>query len=244
MIALNTAVAEALTDFKERVDALIAKGESKVSAILDVLREDIKTCKPIHFDGNGYSEEWKNEAARRGLDCETSCPLIFDRYLDDESVRMFESMHVMGRHELEARNEIKWETYQKKIQVEARVLGDLCMNHIIPVATKYQSVLVDNVHKIQVTFPAERAKELCAYNIDLIEKINKHTSFIAENVEAMVEKRKVVNKIENIREKAIAYHDEIAPYMDSIRYHIDKLELIVEDGMWTLPKYRELLFIR
>ncbi len=244
MIALNTAVAEALTDFKTRVDALMEKGESKVSAILDVLREDIRTCKPIRFDGNGYSDEWKAEAARRGLDCETSCPLIFDRYLDEESVRMFEGMNVMCRHELEARNEIKWETYQKKIQVEARVLGDLCMNHIIPVATKYQSELVDNVHKIQVTFPAERAKELCAYNIDLIEKINKHTSFIAENVEAMVEKRKVVNKIEDIREKAVAYHDEIAPYMDSIRYHIDKLELIVEDGMWTLPKYRELLFIR
>ena len=244
MIALNTAVAEALTDFKTRVDALMEKGESMVSAILDVLREDIRTCKPIRFDGNGYSDEWKAEAARRGLDCETSCPLIFDRYLDEESVRMFEGMNVMCRHELEARNEIKWETYQKKIQVEARVLGDLCMNHIIPVATKYQSELVDNVHKIQVTFPAERAKELCAYNIDLIEKINKHTSFIAENVEAMVEKRKVVNKIEDIREKAVAYHDEIAPYMDSIRYHIDKLELIIEDGMWTLPKYRELLFIR
>ena len=244
MIALNTAVAEALTSFKERVDALIAKGESKVSAILDVVREDIKTCKPIHFDGNGYSDEWKEEAKKRGLDCETSCPVIFDRYLDDSSVKMFESMHVMTRHELEARNEIKWETYQKKIQIEARVLGDLCMNHIIPVATKYQSELVDNVHKIQETFPADKAKELTAYNIDLIEKINKHTDFIAENVEAMVEKRKVVNKISDIRELAVAYHDEIAPYFDKIRYHIDKLELIVEDEMWTLPKYRELLFIR
>lgn len=244
MIALNTAVAEALADFKERVDALIAKGESKVSAILDVVREDIKTCKPIHFDGNGYSDEWKEEAKKRGLDCETSCPVIFDRYLDDSSVKMFESMHVMTRHELEARNEIKWETYQKKIQIEARVLGDLCMNHIIPVATKYQSELVDNVHKIQETFPADKAKELTAYNIDLIEKINKHTDFIAENVEAMVEKRKVVNKISDIRELAVAYHDEIAPYFDKIRYHIDKLELIVEDEMWTLPKYRELLFIR
>ena len=245
MIALNTAVAEALTDFHERVEALIAKGESKVSAILDVLREDIKTCRPIHFDGNGYSDEWKAEAARRGLDCETSCPLVFDRYLDDSSIRMFERMHVMNRHELEARNEIKWETYQKKIQIEARVLGDLCMNHIIPVATKYQSELVDNVHKIQLAFsdPA-KVKELTAYNIDLIEKINKHTSFIAENVEAMVEKRKVVNRIENIRDLAIAYHDDVAPYFDAIRYHIDKLELIVEDEMWTLPKYRELLFIR
>ena len=245
LIALNTAVAEALTDFHARVEALIAKGESKVSAILDVLREDIKTCKPIHFDGNGYSDEWKAEAARRGLDCETSCPLIFDRYLDDSSVKMFETMNVMNRHELEARNEIKWETYQKKIQIEARVLGDLCMNHIIPVATKYQSELVDNVRKIQLAFSdPEKVKSLTAYNIDLIEKINKHTNFIAENVEAMVEKRKEVNKIIDIRELAVAYHDEVAPYFDAIRYHIDKLELIVEDDMWPLPKYRELLFVR
>ncbi len=245
MIVLNTAVAEALTNFKTRVDALMEKGEDKANAILDVLREDIRACKPIHFDGNGYSDEWKEEAARRGLDCETSCPVIFDRYLDKASVEMFESMKVLNRHELEARNEIKWETYQKKIQIEARVLGDLCMNHVIPVATKYQSELVDNVHKIQTVFsdPA-KVKELTAYNITLIEKINKHTSFIAENVEAMVQKRKVVNKIENVRELAVAYHDEIAPYFDAIRYHIDKLELIVEDEMWTLPKYRELLFIR
>lgn len=223
----------------------IANGEKKIAAILNVLREDIKTCRPIHFDGNGYSDEWKEEAARRGLDCETSCPIVFDRYLDEASIKMFESMHVMDRHELEARNEIKWETYQKKIQIEARVLGDICMNHIIPVATKYQSELVDNVHKIQLAFsdPA-KVKELTAYNIDLIEKINKHVSFVAENVEAMVEKRKVVNKIEDMRSLAVAYHDEIAPYFDAIRYHIDKLELIVEDEMWTLPKYRELLFIR
>ena len=245
MIALNTAVAEALTDFSTRVDALMEKGEGKVNAILDVLREDTRQCKPIHFDGNGYSDEWKQEAERRGLDCETSCPIVFDRYLDDSSVRMFESMNVMRRHELKARNEIKWETYYKKIQIESRVLGDLCMNHIIPVATKYQSELVDNVHKIQLAFSApDKVKELTAYNIDLIEKINKHTSFIAENVEEMVEKRKAVNKTENIRELAIAYHDEVAPYLDAIRYHIDKLELIVEDEMWTLPKYRELLFIR
>ena len=158
---------------------------------------------------------------------------------------MFERMNVMTKPELEARNEIKWETYQKKIQIEARVLGDICMNHIIPVATKYQSELIDNVHKIQETFadPA-KVKGLTAYNVDLIEKINKHVSFVAENVEAMVEKRKVVNKIEDVRTLAVAYHDEIAPYFDAIRYHIDKLELIVEDEMWTLPKYRELLFIR
>ena len=245
LIALNTAVAEALTDFKERVDELLAKGENKVSAILTVLREDIKTCAPIHFDGNGYSDEWKEEAKRRGLDCETSSPLVFDRYLDDATVKMFEDMHVMQRHELEARNEIKWETYFKKVQIESRVLGDLCMNHVIPVATKYQSELADNVHKIKMAFddPA-RVKALTTYNIDLIEKINKHTSFIAENVEAMVEKRKEVNQIESIREKAIAYHDFVNPFLDEIRHHIDSLELIVEDEIWPLPKYRELLFIR
>ena len=244
MLLLNTAVAEALTDFKTRVDALIAKGESKIGAILDVLREDIRECAPIRFGGNGYSDEWKEEAKKRGLDCETSCPVIFDRYLDEASIKMFESQNVMKKPELEARNEIKWETYYKKIQIEARVLGDLCMNHIIPVATKYQSALVDNVYKLQQTFPADQAKGLCAYNVDLIEKINGHVDFIARNVEAMVEARKAANKIESEREKAIAYHDTIEPYFDQIRYHIDKLELIVEDETWPLPKYRELLFIR
>lgn len=244
LIVLNTAVAEALTLFKQRVDALIEKGDSTVSAILDVLREDIKECKAIRFSGNGYSEEWKKEAKERGLDCETSCPLIFDRYLDDATVQMFESMNVMNLHELKARNEIKWETYYKKLQIEARVLGDLCLNHIIPVATKYQSALVDNVYKIQQTFPTDRAKELCAYNVDLIEKINKHLNFIAENVDLMVEERKKANKIESEREKAIIYHDKIEPFFDNIRYHIDKLELTVEDETWPLPKYRELLFIR
>lgn len=244
LIVLNTAVAEALTDFKTRVDALIEKGESKISAILDVLREDIKICKPIHFDGNGYSEEWKAEAARRGLDCETSCPLVFDRYLDPTSIDMFTKMKVMTEAELKARNEIKWETYQKKVQIEARVLGDLSMNHIIPVATKYQSELVDNVSKILSAYPKEKAEELSAYNRTLIEKINKHTNFIVDHVEDMVETRKIINKIEDIREKAIQYHDKIVPAMEKIRYHIDKLELIVEDEMWTLPKYREMLFVR
>lgn len=245
MIALNTAVAEALTEFKERVDQLIQKGEEKTSAILEILREDIRRCKPILFDGNGYSDEWKVEAQRRGLDCETSCPIIFDRYLDDTTVQMFERMKVMQRHELEARNEIKWETYFKKIQIESRVLGDLCLNHIIPVATKYQSELADNVHKLQLIFTdKEKLKELTTYNINLIEKINSHTSFIAENVDAMTETRRVANRIEEIREKAISYHDKVEPYLNAIRQHIDELELIVEDELWPLPKYRELLFVR
>ncbi len=244
MLTLNTAVAEALTTFKQRVDALIDKGEAKESAILKVVREDIKYIKPIHFDGNGYSDEWKEEAARRGLDCETSCPLIYDNYLKPENVRMFESMKVMTKFELEARNEIKWETYTKKIQIEARIFGDLCLNHIIPVVTRYQSMLIDNVHKVMDIFDAEKAKRVSANNLYLIEKISEHESFIVENVEKLIEARKVANRIDTEREKAIAYHDTVAPIMEAIRYHIDKLELIVDDEMWSLPKYRELLFIR
>ena len=244
MIALNTAVAEQLIIFKSEVDALIEKGEPNVSAIVQVLRKYIKECKPIRFDGNGYSEEWKEEAARRGLDCETSCPVIFDNYLKPESIRMFESTGVMTRKELEARNEVKWETYTKKIQIEARVLGDLVMNHIVPVATEYQSKLIDNVYKMKGLFSEEEAAGLSAENIALIKKIAEHTSYIKEHVDAMVAARKVANKIADEREKAIAYHDTIAPMLEQIRYHIDKLELIVDDQMWTLPKYRELLFIR
>jgi glutamine synthetase len=211
---------------------------------LKVLREDIKTCKPIRFEGNGYSEEWKREAKARGLDCETSCPVIIDRYLDQSSIDMFESMHVMKEYELRARNEIKWETFTKKIQIEARVFGDLAMNHIIPVATRYQSVLIDNVKKVSQVFDKEEADKLNADNISLIRRISRHTSYITETVQKMIDARKVANKVENTRQKAILYHDTVAPYLESIRYHIDKLELIVEDEMWTLPKYRELLFIR
>ena len=164
MIALNTAVAEQLIEFKKDVDELMEKGEPKVSAIIQVIRKYIKLCKPIRFDGNGYSDEWKEEAARRGLDCETSCPLIFDRYLTPESIKMFESTGVMTQKELEARNEVKWETYTKKIQIEARVLGDLVMNHIVPIATEYQTKLLDNVYKMKGLFPAEEAEHLSSVN--------------------------------------------------------------------------------
>ena len=244
MIALNTAVAEALSNFKRRVDALIGKGQDQTTAIIDVLREDIKTCKPIRFDGNGYSTEWVEEAKRRGLDCETSCPLIFDNYLTEDSVKMFETMSVMNRKELEARNEVKWDTYTKRIQIEARVMGDITMNHIVPVATHYQSQLAKNVQNMRQIFPAEKADKLCARNMKLIEEIAERTQAIETGVEELINARKVANKIENEREKAIAYHDTVEPKMGKIRYQIDKLELIVSDELWTLPKYRELLFIR
>ena len=244
MIVLNTAVAEALTDFKTRVDALIAKGEDKVSAIIDIIRDDLKTCKPIHFDGNGYSDEWVEEAKRRGLDCEKSCPVIFERYLDEDSIKMFESMNVMKRPELEARNEVKWETYTKKIQIEARVMGDLSMNHIIPVATHYQSQLAKNVEGMMEIFGAEEGKALTARNMKIIREIAERTEKIERFVEELVSARKVANKIESEHDKAIAYHDTVEPKMADIRYQIDKLELLVADELWTLPKYRELLFIR
>ena len=244
MLALNAAVAEQLKTFKTEVDAKIADGKETFAAILEVLRKDIKECKAIHFDGNGYSDEWKAEAARRGLDCETSVPVIFVNYLKESSVRMFESTGVMTRKELEARNEVKWETYTKKIQIEARVLGDLAMNHIIPTATRYQTSLIDNVYKMKDLFPADKASALSSRNLEIIEDIANRTNFIKEKVDEMVEARKVANKIESEREKAIAYHDKIVPMLEAIRYHIDKLELVVDDQIWTLPKYRELLFIR
>ena len=244
MIALNSAMAEALQNFKQRVDARITDGDSKLSAILDILREDIKTCKPIRFDGNGYSEEWVKEAARRGLDTENSCPVIIEHYLDDTSVRMFEETKVMNKKELEARNEVKWETYVKTVQIEARVMGDLSMNHIIPISTHYQSQLLKNVQGMKGVFQEEKANRLSKRNIKLIEEIALRTERIEQLVEELTEARRVANRIYNIHERAIAYHDTVCPKMEAIRYEIDHLEMIVEDGLWSLPKYRELLFIR
>ena len=244
MIALNAAMAEALTSFKERVDAKIAKGEGKIPAILEVLKDDVKTCKPIRFDGNGYSEEWVKEAAKRGLDVEKSCPVIFEHYLDDSSIKMFESTKVMTAKELEARNEVKWEMYVKTVQIEARVLGDLAMNHIIPVSTHYQSQLIKNVQGMKSVFSEDKATRLSSRNMKLIEEIAERTEKIEQLVEELTDARRVANRIEDIHQRAIQYHDTVCPHMEAIRKEIDKLELIVEDGLWTLPKYRELLFIR
>ena len=244
MIVLNTAVAEALSDFKQRVDALVAAGKEQTAAIIEVVREDIRLSRPIHFEGNGYSDEWKQEAARRGLDTETSCPRVFDRYLDADSVKMFETMNVMRRNELAARNEVKWETYTKKIQIEARVLGDITMNHVVPVATHYQSRLAKTVQNMYEIFSRDEADSLTARNKKIIIEIGERTQSIETGVEELVEARRVANRIEGARERAIAYHDTVAPRLEEIRYQIDKLELIVSDELWTLPKYRELLFIR
>ena len=267
MIALNAAMAEALTDFKKRVDEKIAEYESlpeyasgtghtaKFHALVEVLREDIKTCKPVRFDGNGYSDEWVKEAAKRGLDVEKSCPVIFEHYLDESSVKMFESTKVMKRKELEARNEVKWEMYVKTVQIEARVLGDLAMNHIIPVSTHYQSQLIKNVQGMKDIFsslrcttnneqPIDKASRLSARNMKLSEEIAERTERIEQLVEELTDARRVANRTKDIHQRAIQYHDTVCPKMEAIRSEADHLEMIVEDGLWTLPKYRELLFIR
>ena len=244
MIVLNAAVADQLTQFKNEVDKAVAAGTPLRQAILGEVRKLIIQSKPIHFDGNGYSEEWVEEAKRRGLDCETSAPKIFDAYLTRESVEMFGRTGVFSRIELEARNEVKWEMYTKKVQIEARVLGDLALNHIIPVATRYQSILVDNLVKIKSLFGNHKSAALFGHDMDTIEGISLHMEAIKTEVEAMVEARKKANGCDNERQKAILYHDNVAPRMETIRYHIDKLELMVDNEMWPLPKYRELLFIR
>ncbi|MDH6305694.1 glutamine synthetase [Parabacteroides sp. PF5-5] len=244
MLALNSAVAFQLKQFKHDVEALKTNGKSEEVAIFETLKAYIKESKPIRFDGNGYSEEWKEEALHRGLDCENSVPLQYDAYLKPEVIDMFGKMKVLSEKELEARNEVKWEIYIKKVQIEARVLGDLSLNHIIPVVIRYQSVLLETISKLKATFEDAEYEELSAEPRRLTRKIAGHICAVTRMVDEMVEARKKANRITDTRTRAIAYHDTVAPYLDSIREHIDDLELMVDNQMWPLPKYRELLFIR
>ena len=244
MIALNAAVAEQLSDFRKKIDSRLENGEDLHHALLAEIKSLLLYSEAIHFDGNGYSEEWKEEAARRGLDCETNPALIFDAYLRPSSVEMFSKTGVMNHVELEARNEVKWEMYTKKIQIEARVLGDLAINHIIPVATRYLSILLDNMVKMRELFPGNKGVELSSQDAVTVEKIMRHCTIIKEEVAKMINSRKEANKIDSERDKALAYSRNVAPSLEIIRYHIDKLELMVDNEMWPLPKYRELLFIR
>ena len=244
MFTLNTAVAAQLMQFKLDVDALIVDGMSKDKAIITVVKRLITECKPVRFEGNGYSDEWKMEAQKRGLDCETNVPLIFDNYLKEENLAIFKKCGVLSRDELKSRCEVKWEMYTKKIQIESRVLGDLAMNHIVPVASGYQSVLLDNVLKINQLFSKDESEVMCRQDKRIIKEISVHIEFITEKTAEMIEARRIANTITTEREKAIAYHDSIVPLTESIRKHIDELEMVVDDRMWTLPKYRELLFVR
>lgn len=244
MLALNSAVAYQLRQFKTDVDSLRAQGKSKEAAIFEVLKNYIKESKPIRFDGNGYSDAWKEEALRRGLDCENSVPLQYDAYLKPDVIKMFGETGVLSQKELEARNEVKWEIYIKKVQIEARVLGDLSLNHIIPVVIRYQTILLENVTRLKDVFTEEEYETLSAEPRRLIRKISAHIAAVTTKVDEMVEARKKANRITDMREKAITYHDTVAPYLDEIRDHIDDLELMVDNQSWPLPKYRELLFIR
>lgn len=244
MLALNSAVAYQLRQFKTDVDSLRAQGKSKEAAIFEVLKNYIKESKPIRFDGNGYSDAWKEEALRRGLDYENSVPLQYDAYLKPDVIKMFGETGVLSQKELEARNEVKWEIYIKKVQIEARVLGDLSLNHIIPVVIRYQTILLENVTRLKDVFSEEEYETLSAEPRRLIRKISAHIAAVTTKVDEMVEARKKANRITDMREKAITYHDTVAPYLDEIRDHIDDLELMVDNQSWPLPKYRELLFIR
>jgi glutamine synthetase len=243
MLALNAAVAEQLILFKQEVDSRIEKGEPKERVLFDVIKKYIVACKAIRFDGNGYSEEWKAEAQKRGLDCETSVPLVIDRYLKPESIKMFGLTGVLSEAELHSRSEVKWETYVKKLQIESRVMGDLVVNHVLPAAKRYQTMLLQNVLAVKQVFSAEEVASLNEMDYSIIKQIEHHSGEIFAGVERMTEARHKANRQPDERSKAIAYHDTVLPLMAEIREHADALELIVDDEMWTLPKYRELLFI-
>ena len=243
MLALNAAVAEQLMLFKEEVDKRIEKGEAKERVLFDVIKKYIVACKAIRFDGNGYSDEWKAEAAKRGLDCEQSVPVVIDRYLSDTSIEMFERTGVLTRAELHSRCEVKWETYVKKLQIESRVIGDLVVNHVLPSAKRYQTMLLQNVLAVKQVFSADETASLNEMDYSIIRQIEHHSGAILEGVEKMTDARHKANRQPDERSKAVAYHDNVLPLMAEIREHADALELIVDDEMWTLPKYRELMFI-
>lgn len=243
MIVLNAAVADQLNAFSDRIEQMVESGVPTQAALFEVIRDYIKQSKAIRFDGNGYGDQWKREAQRRGLDCQVNVPLTIDHYLSEKSVSMFERTGVFTLTELHSRCEVKWETYTKKVQIESRVLGDLALNHIIPIASRYQSVLLDNIVKMKEVF-GEQAQPLVAQDKELVASISQHATQIKIKTTQMIQARKHCNSIENERDKALAYSEQVFPLLDAIRYHVDKLELVVDNQLWTLPKYRELLFIR
>jgi glutamine synthetase len=244
MIALNSAIADQLIEFKKDVEKLINKGVKKDEAIFQVIRQYSIESKPVLFEGNNYSEEWKKEAAKRGLKNETNSVKAFDFYLTDKSKKLFTGLDVMTERENEARTLVRWDTYTKKIQIEARVMGDLVINHIVPTAIRYQTELIQNVQGIKDIFSEKEFKQIASGQIELIRVISEHINYIGTKVTEMIEARKVANKIEDEREKALEYSTKVFCYLEDIRNHVDKLELIVDDELWPLPKYRELLFTR
>jgi glutamine synthetase len=243
MIALNTAMAKQLEIFYNDVKKHIAKGAKKDDAIFKVLKQYIVDSKRIIYNGNGYSQEWVEEAARRGLSNIADMPTAQQVFLAEDTIQLFEDMHVLTERELHARYEIRMETYIKKIQIESRVLGDMAINHIIPTAIKYQNTLIDNVKGMRELLNTGEFNRQAGLQLETLKTISSHISTIKEKVDEMIEERKKANKLEDINERTTAYSERIKPYLTDIRRHIDKLELIIDDEMWTLPKYREMLFI-
>ena len=242
MTTLNTIIAATLSKFKSEVDALIEKGDKKEIAIMQVIREYIASSEKVLFEGDGYSEEWHHEAERRGLPNMKTTPLALDAMVTEKAKTLFEDLKIYNHSELEARHEIELEKYIKKVQIEARIMGELCTSHILPSAVKYQNILINNIKGMKDLGLPEAAY---ANQLQILEKISEHIAQVADGVEDMIEARKIVNKIEDTRTKAIAYQSQIKDaFFDKIRYHVDKLELLVDDQYWLLPKYREMLFLR
>jgi len=244
LIVLNTVVANQLRKFKKQVDAIIEKNIKKDEAIFQVLKELIINSKPIRFNGDGYSEEWVKEAEKRGLTNVKSVPEALGAYLRPENREMFSKMGIFNEKELNGRVEVEYEKFVMKLQIEARVLGDIAINHIVPTAVEYQTILLENVKNLKEVFDEEEFKELAGARLELIREIGLHITAIKAKRKEMIEARKVANVIEDVVEKAYAYERDVKPFLEDIRNHIDKLELIVDNEKWPLPKYRELLFVR
>ncbi|MEO6883699.1 MAG: glutamine synthetase III [Bacteroidia bacterium] len=244
MIVLNTIMANQLIEFKKEVDTIIHKGEDKDEAIFQVLRDYIVKSKNIRFEGNGYGDEWVKEAEKRGLSNIKTTPNALDAFLNKKTVHLFESLNIMSDREQEARHDIYLETYTKKIQIESRVMAELALSHIIPTAIKYQKIVVDNVNGIKQLFDAAEFKKATAAQMEMIREISERISTIKKNVDDMTEERKKANVITDHKKQAIAYCEKVKPHFETIRYNVDKLELLVDDEMWSLPKYRELLFVK
>ncbi len=244
MMVLNTIVANQLTDFKVAVDKIIDKGVDKEEAILQVLRQYIIESKNVRFEGNGYSDAWVKEAEKRGLSNIKTTPQALDAYVSAKSKALFKRFDIHSEREIAARHDIYLEMYSKKIQIESRVMGDIALNHIIPTAIQYQNLLITNVSGLKGIFSAEEFKKLTPVQVETIKEVSEHILAIKNGVEAMVEARKKANKVEGARAHAVAYCEKVVPFFETIRYHVDKLELLVDDEYWPLPKYRELLFNR
>ncbi len=243
IMVLNTILAYQLEQFKKAVDKRIAGGTPVMQAILDETRETFRACQSICFDGNGYSDEWKEEAKKRGLDCETSPPVIYDQYTTKDTIKIFRDTNVMTKVELESRKEVYWEIYCKKLAIEAKVLSDLTTNHVIPVAIRYQNMLLENVKNLKEIYSAADFKKLAASQLNLIKRISADIASAEEYVNDLDKLEEKLSKMEEGRKLAVTYHDEVAPMLEKIRVHVDSLEMMIDDQMWPLPKYRELLFI-